>query len=53
MSAAAGSPPGRLSLRRAAALIRKESLQVFRDPSSIIVGIVMPMIAVDRFFFGT
>jgi len=31
------------SLRRIAALIRKESWQLFRDPSSIAIGIIMPI----------
>jgi ABC-2 type transport system permease protein len=40
------------SLRRIAALIRKETLQVFRDPSSIAVGIVMPILLLVLFGYG-
>ncbi len=40
------------SLARIAALIRKESYQVLRDPSSIIVGIVMPMVLLILFGYG-
>ena len=29
-------------LRRLAALVRKESYQLFRDPSAIAIGVVMP-----------
>jgi ABC-2 type transport system permease protein len=39
-------------LRRIAALIRKEAYQVFRDPSSIAVGIVMPMMLLILFGYG-
>lgn len=39
-------------LRRIAALIRKETYQVFRDPSSIAVGIVMPMMLLVLFGYG-
>ncbi|MGH6619156.1 MAG: ABC transporter permease [Alphaproteobacteria bacterium] len=38
--------------RRIAALIRKETYQVFRDPSSIAVGIVMPMMLLVLFGYG-
>ena len=40
------------ALRRISALIRKEALQVFRDPSSIAVGIVMPMLLLVLFGYG-
>lgn len=43
---------GRGRRRRIAALIRKETWQVFRDPSSIIVGIIMPMILLVLFGYG-
>ena len=43
---------GRGSLRRILALVRKESWQVVRDPSSIAVGIVMPMILLILFGYG-
>ena len=45
--------PGRTGrLRRIAALIRKEGWQVLRDPSSIAVGIVLPMILLVLFGYG-
>jgi ABC-2 type transport system permease protein len=47
---AAGGPLGRL--RRIGALIRKEARQVVRDPSSIAVGIVMPMVLLVLFGYG-
>jgi ABC-2 type transport system permease protein len=54
MSAASNTPRGRLGakLRRILALMRKESLQVVRDPSSIAIGIVMPVMLVLLFGFG-
>jgi ABC-2 type transport system permease protein len=39
-------------LRRIGALIRKEAYQLFRDPSSIAIGIVMPVILVLLFGYG-
>lgn len=50
MTAAAHSGAGRL--RRIMALIRKESWQVLRDPSSIAIGIVMPMLLLVLFGYG-
>ena len=44
--AAAGRP------RRVWALIRKEVRQVIRDPSSIAIGIVMPVVLILLFGFG-
>ncbi|RDJ24954.1 ABC transporter permease [Bosea caraganae] len=38
--------------RRISALIRKETWQIFRDPSSIIVGIIMPMVLLVLFGYG-
>ncbi|MEK1889057.1 MAG: ABC transporter permease [Phyllobacterium sp.] len=55
MNAPANTPsphPGRNSLRRILALVRKESWQVVRDPSSIAVGIVMPMVLLILFGYG-
>lgn len=52
---AAAQQPGRSfvgKLRRLDALIRKESRQLFRDPSSIAIGIVMPVMLVLLFGFG-
>jgi pyoluteorin transport system permease protein len=37
-------------LRRVAALVRKETYQLFRDPSSIAIGVVMPVVLI--LFFG-
>lgn len=37
-------------LRRVAALVRKETYQLFRDPSSIAIGVVMPVLLI--LFFG-
>jgi len=42
----------RNKVRRIGALIRKESYQVIRDPSSIAIGIVMPVILVLLFGYG-
>ncbi|ACL63087.1 ABC transporter permease [Methylobacterium nodulans] len=42
----------RLSARRIAALIRKESLQVLRDPSSLVVAFVLPALLLFLFGFG-
>jgi ABC-2 type transport system permease protein len=52
MSPASAHDAGSGRWRRIAALIRKETWQVFRDPSSIIVGIVMPMILLVLFGYG-
>ncbi len=49
---ASSSRLGQGSLRRILALVRKESWQVVRDPSSIAVGIVMPMILLVLFGYG-
>jgi ABC-2 type transport system permease protein len=46
----AGSNAARL--RRIRALVRKESLQVVRDPSSLVVGFVLPVILLILFGFG-
>jgi ABC-2 type transport system permease protein len=39
-------------LRRIAALMRKEGYQILRDPSSIALGIVMPVMLILLFGFG-
>lgn len=39
-------------LRRIAALIRKETYQLLRDPSSIAIGIVMPLVMLILFGYG-
>ena len=38
--------------RRIRALVRKETLQVLRDPSSLIVGFVLPLMLLMLFGFG-
>jgi ABC-2 type transport system permease protein len=51
----AGDPEGgglAARARRTAALIRKESLQLVRDPSSIAMGIVMPLVLILLFGYG-
>jgi len=40
------------NLRRIRALVRKESLQVLRDPSSLVVGFVLPALLLMLFGFG-
>ncbi len=40
------------ALRRIAALVRKEGRQVIRDPSSIAIGIVLPLILILLFGYG-
>ena len=40
------------SIRRTMALIRKESLQIRRDPSSIIIGVVLPTMLILLFGYG-
>ena len=54
MNSATDTQPIRSSrkLRRVWALIRKESLEVARDPSSIAIGIVMPVVLVLLFGYG-
>jgi ABC-2 type transport system permease protein len=39
-------------LRRIRALVRKETLQVLRDPSSIAIGVVLPLILILLFGYG-
>jgi len=41
-----------LKLRRIRALVRKETYQVMRDPSSIAIGIVLPLILILLFGYG-
>jgi ABC-2 type transport system permease protein len=43
---------GAARLRRLAALVRKETYQLFRDPSSIAVGLIMPMLLILLFGFA-
>jgi ABC-2 type transport system permease protein len=39
-------------LRRIRALVRKETLQVVRDPSSVVVGFILPVLLLILFGFG-
>src|ERR1035441_382202 len=39
-------------LRRIRALVRKETYQVLRDPSSIAIGVVLPLILILLFGYG-
>jgi len=43
---------GRKKLQRLAALVRKETYQLFRDPSAIAIGIVMPALLIFMFGFA-
>jgi ABC-2 type transport system permease protein len=45
-------PPDTGRLRRVLALIRKESLQMRRDPSSIAIGVLLPVMLVLLFGYG-
>ncbi|HTX23665.1 MAG TPA: ABC transporter permease [Steroidobacteraceae bacterium] len=42
----------RASVRRVRALIKKEARQMVRDPSSIAIGVVLPLILIVLFGFG-
>ena len=42
----------RTSLRRLLALCRKETFQIFRDPSSVVIAFVLPVILLFIFGFG-
>jgi ABC-2 type transport system permease protein len=39
-------------LRRIAGLVRKESLQIFRDPSSYLIAVVLPLLLLVIFDYG-
>ena len=41
-----------LSLRRIGALVRKEAKQMMRDPSSVAIGIIMPVVLILLFGYG-
>jgi ABC-2 type transport system permease protein len=41
-----------LSMRRTGALVRKEAKQMMRDPSSIAIGIIMPVVLILLFGYG-
>src|SRR5213595_1820445 len=40
------------SARRVWALVLKETVQIFRDPSSIAIGIVLPVVLILLFGYG-
>ena len=44
------SPPARL--RRLMALVRKETLQIGRDPSSLLIAVVLPLLLLFLFGYG-
>ncbi len=52
MTAAAPKDSWRAKLRRTRALVRKETYQVLRDPSSIAIGVVLPLILILLFGYG-
>jgi ABC-2 type transport system permease protein len=47
-----GQDPWRPKLRRILALVKKETRQMIRDPSTIAVGVVLPVILILLFGFG-
>lgn len=47
----AGAPPG-MSPHRIRSLIRKEMLQVIRDPSSIAIALILPVVLILLFGYG-
>src|SRR5262249_7444676 len=49
---ASGSPGSLSSLRRVWSLVRKEARQIVRDPSSIAIGIVLPVLLILLFGYG-
>ena len=48
----AGCDPIPSRLRRIGALVRKESRQMLRDPSTVLIGIVMPALLIFIFGYG-
>ncbi len=48
----ASAAPDRIDLRRIAALTRKESLQVVRDPAAILIAFVLPVILLLLFAYA-
>jgi len=52
MTAAAPKDSWPAKLRRTRALVRKETYQVLRDPSSIAIGVVLPLILILLFGYG-
>jgi len=51
-AASSSSSPWRSKLRRIRALVWKETHQVMRDPSSIAIGVVLPLILILLFGYG-
>jgi ABC-2 type transport system permease protein len=51
-AAGAAGSAWRAKLHRIAALVRKETYQVLRDPSSIAIGVVLPLILILLFGYG-
>ena len=49
MSARSETPRRRLDLRRLLALVRKETLQVVRDPSAILIAFLLPIVLLFLF----
>src|SRR3984893_589372 len=52
MTAASATKPAGGKLRRILALMRKERYQILRDPGSITIGIVMPVMLILLFGYG-
>ena len=52
MSARSETPRRRLDLRRLLALVRKETLQVVRDPSAILIAFLLPIVLLFLFAFA-
>ncbi len=52
MTSAAGPTLGAARLRRIASLVRKEARQMIRDPSSIAIGVVLPVLLILLFGYG-
>jgi ABC-2 type transport system permease protein len=52
IASASTSNAWRSKLRRVRALVRKETHQVVRDPSSIAIGVVLPLILILLFGYG-
>ena len=46
------TPPLAAPLRRTLSLARKETFQIFRDPSSILIAFILPLILLMLFGFG-
>jgi ABC-2 type transport system permease protein len=52
LSASAHRLPPRFDWRRLLALVRKETLQIFRDPSAILIAFVLPVVLLFLFAFA-